>query len=167
MGPHHDQGPHDATPIHGASQEPHISSTPAYYDEMFGAHGNGEKSSVQDGIPLHREFDYGYDSAGRRHLETERHHAAAEAHHPEVQVVGVRDNLSVHGAPEIGHLDQTPYEHAHSDFDARFIDHDRVPHGEVAHNVHGIQEVVERAEHNQHVHAMPSLPSYEELLWAY
>ena len=66
-------------------------------------------------------------------------------------------------------LDETPYEHAHSDYEARFVDHDRVSHYEVPHNVHGIEEghdavSVDELEHTRH---MPTLPSYEELLWAY
>lgn len=79
-----------------------------------------------------------------------------------MSVFGVQRNLTVRGSEGMSHLDVTPYEHDHSDFDARFIEHDRVPHHEVAHDEYGVEHaVVER------VHHMPTVPSYEELLWAY
>lgn len=105
---------------------------------MFGGHG-----AHADGIPQHQEASYrDYD---REYAEREMHHRAAEAHHPEGQVTGVRENLTMHGFAEadIGHLDETPYEHSHSDFDARFIENERLPHHEVEHDGHGIEVVVE------------------------
>jgi hypothetical protein len=123
-----EMAPHDAQPIHSASTEIHRSSTPEYYDEMFGSHTN---AYTDDWNPA-----YG-------------------AHHPEV-AVQAKQNLTPRGSPDIGHLDTTPYEHAHSDYESRYLEHDVVPHHEVPHDVHGIQD-----------HSLPVLPSYEELLWAY
>ena len=80
--------------------------------------------------------------------------------------------MTLHGYGDIGHLDETPYERTHSDFEARFIENPKLPHHEVEHDAHGI-EVVETAELHEGVgaeaaaHHMPTLPSYEELLWAY
>jgi len=85
-------------------------------------------------------------------------HYAAQAH----QVSGVRDNLSVKGIPELGHLDETPYEHDHVDFDSRFIDHSAVPHHEVKYDAHGIQEPLQDSDILNH-----DTPTYAELLWAY
>lgn len=47
VAPHHapKMGAHDAQPIHAASTEPHLSSTPKYYDQMFEGH--------MDGFPVH------------------------------------------------------------------------------------------------------------------
>jgi hypothetical protein len=62
----------------------------------------------------------------------------AQAHH-EFSTHQVEDNLSVHGMPaDFGHLDDTPFEHAHSDIDARYQEHDLVPHHEVKHDDYGI-----------------------------
>ena len=83
-----------------------------------------------------------------------------------------QENLTLHGYGDIGHLDETPYERTHSDFEARFIENPKLPHHEVEHDAHGI-EVVETAELHEGVGEgavaphMPTLPSYEELLWAY
>jgi len=123
-GDHHAMGAHapEHVPVHG---EVHASSEPAYYDRMFGGH--------MDGIP-----EFGGDSHTRRHRQADEHRYAQEAHHPEVFVTGVQDNLSIRGAPEIGHLDETPYEYAHSDYESRYMEHDQVPHEEVAHGDHGL-----------------------------
>ena len=95
----------------------------------------------------------------------DEHHGDREHH----EVHGVRDNLTVHGNPDLSHLDETPFEHAHSDYESRFVEHDVVPHHERAHDEHGIEteEHHESREHHSHASHMPSLPSYEELLWAY
>jgi hypothetical protein len=122
LAPHHEvaaaplhapaMGAHDAQPIHAASTEPHVSSTPKYYDQMFGGH--------MDGVE-HHDRHYGF-----------------EAHRNEAD----EENLAVHGIPELGHLDTTPYEVQHSDYDARFGEHVVVPHHERAHDTHGLEHAV-------------------------
>ena len=88
-------------------------------------------------------------------------------------MTGVRDNLSVAGIPELGHLDETPYEHDHADYESRFIDYDVVPHHESGYDSHGIQDVGTTEATRRHLgddahtHTRPDEATYDELLWAY
>ena len=130
-------------------------------------------SQMFDGIPLHTEGAF-YRQPYYEHVaDMQRHdHLMDEqAHHPEVQVTGVRDNMSIKGIPELGHLDETPYEHDHVDFDSRFLEHVVVPHREVGHDAHGIQEpallVRQHLGDDSHTHINPDDPTYDELLWTY
>ena len=144
---HHEKlaGPHEAL-IHG---EPHISSTPQYYAEMFGLADAQHPSTGQlkddiggvggSGYPYHTA-SYAVDPY-HEHEQRVQHRIAEQAHHPEVRVTGVQDNLSVKGIPELGHLDETPYEHDHVDFESRFIEQSPIPHHEITHDSHGIQEL--------------------------
>lgn len=75
------------------------------------------------------------------------------AHHTGLTVETIR--------PHIGHLDETPYEHVHAGYDARFVDHSVVPHREITHTGHGVQG------HLVDEKSMTLLPTYDELLWAY
>ena len=118
---------------------------------MFSSHNDAEQA--EDGIP---------------------HKFAPEApfqRHPNVSQVA--DNLSIKGLEDLGRLDETPFEHDHVDFDARFFEKSPIPHQEVGHDAHGIQEVVvddlltHGGDQDSHKHHMPDTPSYEELLWAY
>ena len=96
--------------------EAHVSSTPDYYDRMFG----------------HRNESYGDDENAA--IEEESNENSTEdfvAHHTGLTIA--------HVTPHIGHLDETPYEHVHAGYDARFVDHSVVPHLEVPHGPHGVQ----------------------------
>jgi hypothetical protein len=75
--------------------------------------------------------------------------------------VEAHDNLAVHHVPDFSEV--TPYERDYADFEARFKDHDIVPHHEVDHDDHGIQGKVQKDSDPMH----HSTPTYEELLWAF
>ena len=95
---------------------------------------------------------------------------AEQAHHPEVKITGIQENLSITGMPDLGHLDETPYEHDHVDFEQRFLERSPVPHHEIVHDAHGLQGApVELAGQHLGVDGRTVLdqPTYEELLWAY
>ena len=94
---------------------------------------------------------------------------AEQAHHPEVKITGMQqENLSVHGIPELGHLDETPYEHDHVDYESRFLERSPVPHHEIGHDTHGLQAApLEVVSHLGDVAHALDQPTYEELLWAY
>jgi len=104
--------------------------------------------SASKPAPHHLSY---YDEMFGTHHDGLNYHDM-EAHYP----------MEGHSNPAtVGHLDETPYEHAHSDFDARFREHDPIPHDEVKHDAHGIEG------HFVHDEHAASVPSYEELLWAY
>ena len=114
-------------------------------------------------MPLHYEGEY--RQPYREHIERSQHRMAEQAHHPEVQFTGVQENLSIAGMPELGHLDETAYEHDHVDFESRFHEY-QVPHHEVGHDAHGIQEEWQ-VDDNQDYTGNPDKMQYDELLWGY
>ena len=99
--PHHvEAAEHYAEPLHSIEthphaklhiEEPHVSSTPKYYDEMFGGHMDGIKWQ-----------------------ETQQHRQAAQAHHPEVSVYSQQqDEENMLGLQGLIQAEESPYEGIH------------------------------------------------------
>ena len=123
-----------------------------------------------DGIPQYNDSTYdpfaSYDSTEDTFSPDWEPQTAQQrqAH----QVTGVQENLSIKGIPELGHLDETPYEHGHVDFESRFHEYDQVPHHEIGHDAHGIQQILMEPimplDDDQYLHSNPEI-TYDELIW--